>query len=150
MKDKTNRTRCWFGAVAGHTVPMSRMAVAGMRATRLADEDNGVERFLDRNAEPDAGLVADVCTAMAKALRSLGKGYGDTIPILPDAIWIEAMGYDDRPDSDDYIIAVDLGTGDFCYDRILADNPQARAGAVICLDKISEFIRTRTVDGMRQ
>lgn len=59
------------------------------------------------------------------------------------------MGYDDRPDSDDCIIAVDLGTGDFCYDRILAENPQARAGAVICLDKISEFIRTRTsVDGM--
>lgn len=79
------------------------------------------------------------------------KEYGDTIPILPEAIWIEAMGYDDRPDSDDCIIAVDLGTGDFCYDRILAENPQARAGAVICLDKISEFIRTRTsVDGMGQ
>lgn len=27
------------------------------------------------------------------------------------------MGYDDRPDSDDCIIAVDLGTGDFCYDQ---------------------------------
>ena len=113
--------------------------------------DIGAEYFLDRHAEPDPGLVADVCKAMATALRSLGKEYGDTIPILPEAIWIEAMGYDDRPDSDDCIIAVDLGTGDFCYDRILAENPQARAGAVICLDKISEFIRTRTsVDGMGQ
>ena len=113
--------------------------------------DIGAEYFLDRHAEPDPGLVADVCKAMAAALRSLGKEYGDTIPILPEAIWIEAMGYDDRPDSDDCIIAVDLGTGDFCYDRILAENPQARAGAVICLDKISEFIRTRTsVDGMGQ
>lgn len=148
----SDRTRCWFGAVAGHTVPMARLAAAGMRATRLSDEDTGVEHFLDRYAEPqDTGLVADVCKAMAKALRSLGKGYDDTIPILPEAIWIEAMGYYDRPDSDDYIIAVDLGTGDFCYDRILAENPQARAGAVICLDKISEFIRTRTsVDGIGQ
>ena len=24
-------TRCWFGAVTGHTVPMARMAIAGMR-----------------------------------------------------------------------------------------------------------------------
>ena len=117
----SDRTRCWFGAVTGHTVPMARMAIAGMRATRLSDEDIGAEYFRD------------------------------TIPILPEAIWIEAMGYDDRPDSDDCIIAVDLGTGDFYYDRILAENPQARAGAVICLDKISEFIRTRTsVDGMGQ
>ena len=131
----SDRTRCWFGAVTGHTVPMARMAVAGMRATRLSDEDIGAEYFLDRHAEPDTGLVADVCKAMATALRSLGKEYGDTIPILPEAIWIEAMGYDDRPDSDDCIIAVDLGTGDFCYDRILAENPQARAGAVICLDQ---------------
>lgn len=106
----SDRTRCWFGAVTGHTVPMARMAVAGMRATRLSDEDIGAEHFLDRHAEPDTGLVADVC-----------------------------------------IIAVDLGTGDFCYDRILAENPQARAGVVICLDKISEFIRARTsVDGMGQ
>lgn len=147
----SDRTRCWFGAVTGHTVPMARMAVAGMRATRLSDEDIGAEYFLDRHAEPDTGLVADVCKAMATALRSLGKEYGDTIPILPEAIWIEAMGYDDRPDGDDCIIAVDLGTGDFCYDRILTENPQSRAGAVICLDKISEFIRTRTfVDGMGQ
>ena len=135
----SDRTRCWFGAVTGHTVPMARMAVAGMRATRLSDEDIGAEYFLDRHAEPDTGLVTDVCKAMATALRSLGKEYGDTIPILPEAIWIEAMGYDD------------LGTGDFCYDRILTENPQSRAGAVICLDKISEFIRTRTsVDGMGQ
>lgn len=91
-----DRTRCWFGAVTGHTVPMARMAIAGMRATRLSDEDIGAEYFLDRHAEPDTGLVADVCKAMATALRSLGKEYGDTIPILPEAIWIEAMGYDDR------------------------------------------------------
>lgn len=76
-------TRCWFGAVTGHTVPMARMAIAGMRATRLSDEDIGAEYFLDRHAEPDTGLVADVCKAMAAALRSLGKEYGDTIPILP-------------------------------------------------------------------
>lgn len=88
----SDRTRCWFGAVTGHTVPMARMAIAGMRATRLSDEDIGAEYFLDRHAEPDTGLVADVCKAMATALRSLGKEYGDTIPILPEAIWIEAMG----------------------------------------------------------
>lgn len=75
----SDRTRCWFGAVTGHTVPMARMAVAGMRATRLSDEDIGAEYFLDRHAEPDTGLVADVCKAMATALRSLGKEYGDTI-----------------------------------------------------------------------
>ena len=46
-------TRCWFGAVTGHTVPMARMAIAGMRATRLSDEDIGAEYFLDRHAEPD-------------------------------------------------------------------------------------------------
>lgn len=69
----SDRTRCWFGAVTGHTVPMARMAIAGMRATRLSDEDIGAEYFLDRHAEPDTGLVADVCKAMATALRSLGK-----------------------------------------------------------------------------
>ena len=47
----SDRTRCWFGAVTGHTVPMARMAVAGMRATRLSDEDIGAEYFLDRHAE---------------------------------------------------------------------------------------------------
>lgn len=39
----SDRTRCWFGAVTGHTVPMARMAIAGMRATRLSDEDIGAE-----------------------------------------------------------------------------------------------------------
>lgn len=82
----SDRTRCWFGAVTGHTVPMARMAIAGMRATRLSDEDIGAEYFLDRHAEPDTGLVSDVCKAMATALRSLGEEYGDTIPILPEAI----------------------------------------------------------------
>lgn len=139
----SDRTRCWFGAVMGHTVPMARMAVAGMRATRLSGEDIGAEYFLDRHAEPDTGLVADVCKAMATALRSLGKEYGDTIPILPEAIWIEAMGYDGKPDSDDYIIAVDPCTGDFCYDQLMVGNPQARSGAAFCLEKISEFIKER-------
>ena len=144
-------TRCWFGAVTGHTVPMARMAIAGMRATRLSDEDIGAEYFLDRHAEPDTGLVADVCKAMAAALRSLGKEYGDTIPILPEAIGIDALVYDVRPDGDDCIIAEEVGTGDLSFDGILAENRRGRAGAVICLDKISEFIRTRTfVDGMGQ
>ena len=143
MNAKANKTKCWFGAVTGHAIPMARLAVAGMRATRRPGEDAGVEHFLDRNAEPDADLVADVCTAMARALRSL-DGDDDTVPLLPHAaIWIEPMGYDEKPDSDDYIIAVDLGTGDFCYDQVLAENPQARAGAAFCLNRISEFIKTR-------
>lgn len=103
-------TRCWFGARDGaHRAHGAAWPSPACRATRLSDEDIGAEYFLDRHAEPDPGLVADVCKAMAAALRSLGKEYGDTIPILPEAIWIEAMGYDDRPDSDDCIIAVGLG-----------------------------------------
>ncbi|WP_281774987.1 hypothetical protein [Bifidobacterium ruminantium] len=141
----SDRDRCWFGAVMGHTVPMARLAVAGMRATRLSDTDTGVEHFLDRNAGPDAFLIADVCTAMAKALRSLGTETGnpETSLVISEAIWIEPMGCDGKPDSDDYIIAVDPCTGDFCYDQLMVGNPQARSGAAFCLEKISEFIKER-------
>ncbi len=61
---------------------------------------------------------------------------------LPQAIWVEFMGIDEKPDSDDYEIAVDLVAGDFYYSPNLKDDGN-RKGFALCVQHLTDYIASQ-------
>lgn len=66
----------------------------------------------------------------------------DVVPSLPQAIWVEFMGIDEKPDSDDYEIAVDLVAGDFYYSPNLKDDGN-RKGFALCVQHLTGYIASQ-------
>ena len=66
----------------------------------------------------------------------------DVVPSLPQAIWVEFMGIDEKPDSDDYEIAVDLVAGDFYYSPNLKDDGN-RKGFALCVQHLTDYIASQ-------
>lgn len=66
----------------------------------------------------------------------------DVVPSLPQAIWVEFMGIDEKPDSDDYEIAVDLVAGDFYYSPNLKDDGN-RKGFAFCVQHLADYIASQ-------
>lgn len=145
------RERFWIGVCTGHAIPMARTALAGARVTTLDGNMAAMESFLGPIGEEDAGLAADACKGMADVLFSDGMDEWwdswDGSVVLPESVWLEPMGFDERPDSGDYAIAADMATGDYSYDPLLEEDAALRVGVAQCLDQLGEFIETRTVRG---
>lgn len=116
--------KLWFGICAGRTVPSARLALAGTRITAL-DKTNTVME----------------CHAMDMTLTG-PRIPEDVVPSLPQAIWVEFMGIDEKPDSDDYEIAVDLVAGDFYYSPNLKDDGN-RKGFALCVQHLTDYIASQ-------
>lgn len=146
------RERFWIGVCTGHAIPMARTALAGARVTTLDGNTAAMESFLGRIGEEDAGLAVDACKGMVAVLRG-GEGRDEWLGlwdgsvVLPEAVWLEPMGFDERPDSGDYVIAADMATGDYSYDPRLEEDAALRVGVAQCVYQLGEFIETRTVRG---
>lgn len=54
----------------------------------------------------------------------------------------EFMGIDEKPDSDDYEIAVDLVAGDFYYSPNLKDDGN-RKGFALCVQHLTDYIASQ-------
>ena len=100
----------------GHAIPMARTALAGARVTTL-----------------DGNMVAVLCGGEG---RDEWRDPWDGNVVLPEAVWLEPMGFDERPDS-----------GDYSYDPRLEEDAALRVGVAQCLDQLCDFIETRTVRG---
>ena len=71
-----------------------------------------------------------------------GQDQHGHVPSLPQAIWVEFMGIDEKPDSDDYEIAVDLVAGDFYYSPNLKDDGN-RKGFALCVQHLTDYIASQ-------
>lgn len=96
-------------------------AFAGTRITALDKTNTVMECFMD---------------------PSVAKNPEDVVPSLPQAIWVEFMGIDEKPDSDDYEIAVDLVAGDFYYSPNLKDDGN-RKGFALCVQHLTDYIASQ-------
>ena len=105
--------KLWFGICAGRTVPSARLALAGTRITALDKTNTVMECFMD---------------------PSVAKN--------PDPVWAAFMGIDEKPDSDDYEIAVDLVAGDFYYSPNLKDDGN-RKGFALCVQHLTDYIASQ-------
>lgn len=95
--------KLWFGICAGRTVPSARLALAGTRITALDKTDTVMECFMDPSVAKNPDPVWAACHAMDMTLTG-PRISEDVVPSLPQAIWVEFMGIDEKPDSDDYEI----------------------------------------------
>lgn len=133
----------WIGVCIGRVVPMARLALAGMRVTRLDTVGHvALECFLDESVGLDdtAGMAWTACHAMT---ITLGRAAGP-VSRTPDALWLEAMGFDEEPDSDEYEIAVDLLGGSYCYNEKNLSDDGNRVGLAFCLGELAAYIKEKS------
>ena len=130
--------KLWFGICAGRTVPSARLALAGTRITALDKTNTVMECFMDPSVAKNPDPVWAACHAMGMTLTG-PRIPEDVVPSLPQAIWVEFMGIDEKPDSDDYEIAVDLVAGDFYYSPNLKDDGN-RKGFALCVQHLTDYI----------
>ena len=133
--------KLWFGICAGRTVPSARLALAGTRITALDKTDTVMECFMDPSVAKNPDPVWAACHAMDMTLTG-PRIPEDVVPSLPQAIWVEFMGIDEKPDSDDYEIAVDLVAGDFYYSPNLKDDGN-RKGFALCVQHLTDYIASQ-------
>ncbi len=133
--------KLWFGICAGRTVPSARLALAGTRITALDKTNTVMECFMDPSVAKNPDPVWAACHAMDMTLTG-PRIPEDVVPSLPQAIWVEFMGIDEKPDSDDYEIAVDLVAGDFYYSPNLKDDGN-RKGFALCVQHLTDYIASQ-------
>lgn len=134
----------WIGVCVGRVVPMSRLALAGMRVTRLDGVGHVVlECFLDESVGLDdtADMAWTACHAMTLTLGRAARG--GPVSRTPDAMWLEAMGFDENPDSDEFEMAIDLLTGDYCYNETTLNDDGNRVGLAFCLGELAAYIKEK-------
>ncbi|WP_281775615.1 hypothetical protein [Bifidobacterium ruminantium] len=133
----TEKKHLWIGVCIGRVVPMARLALAGMRVTRL-------DTFVAKNPE----IVRYSCLSMETMVKKLHFPDGTTTSLMP-ATWVEFMGIGEEPNpatiagdagNDDYRIAFDLDTGD-CYYRFR--DPAEAKGAAWFLGQFVETVNQR-------
>lgn len=133
--------KLWFGICAGRTVPSASLALAGTRITALDKTNTVMECFMDPSVAKNPDPVWAACHAMGMTLTG-PRIPEDVVPSLPQAIWVEFMGIDEKPDSDDYEIAVDLVAGDFYYSPNLKDDGN-RKGFALCVQHLTDYIASQ-------
>ena len=118
------------------------MSQAMRKLTSVIGKTNTVmECFMDPSVAKNPDPVWAACHAMDMTLTG-PRIPEDVVPSLPQAIWVEFMGIDEKPDSDDYEIAVDLVAGDFYYSPNLKDDGN-RKGFALCVQHLTDYIASQ-------
>lgn len=124
----------WLGVCVGDRVPMARKPFASAIVTRLDEDSIALEGHVDET--PDVPEIVEyACRQLARDLKTIR--WETTETELPKAIWIEPMGFGDKPDSDDWTAVLDVTHDAYRYEGI--DEATAK-GLAVCLHGLDQTI----------
>ena len=134
----------WLGVCVGDRVPMARKPFASAIVTRLDEDSIALEGHVDET--PDVPEIVEyACHQLARDLKTIR--WETTETELPKAIWIEPMGFGDKPDSDDWTAVMDVlnDVRDYEFPSI-----EMGRGLTACLANIADTLRARIAAGRRE
>ena len=131
--DGEDTGHCWIGVCVGDRVPMARRPLAVQYTTPL-DTDHFTA---DARFEGSPAVLEMVRYASRRIASIIMPPQVPFRPRIPKAIWIEPMGFGDKPDSDDWTAVLDVTHDAYRYEGI--DEATAK-GLAVCLHGLDQTI----------
>ena len=141
--DGEDTGHCWIGVCVGDRVPMARRPLAVQYTTPL-DTDHFTA---DARFEGSPAVLEMVRYASRRIASIIMPPQVPLRPRIPKAIWIEPMGFGDKPDSDDWTAVMDVlnDVRDYEFPSI-----EMGRGLAACLANIADTLRDRIAAGRRE